>query len=152
MAHWLMKSEPDCYSIDDLEKQGVNMWEGCRNYVVRNYLRDEMVPGDLAFFYHSSCDPAGVVGIMEIVGEPYPDPTQFDPTSDYFDPKSPSEKPRWFVRDVKFIRRLPKMVTLAAMRENPNLEGMALLRRGQRLSIMRVTPEEWAQVLSMGGE
>lgn len=144
-----MKSEPDCYSIDDLQKQGVNMWEGCRNYVVRNYLRDEMVPGDLAFFYHSSCEPPGVVGTMEIVGEPYPDPTQFDPGSEYHDPKSKKEDPRWFVRDVKFLSKLPRIVTLAEIRANPALADMALLRRGQRLSIQKVTQHEWDTILAM---
>lgn len=152
MALWLMKSEPDCYGIDDLQKQGVGMWEGCRNYTVRNYIRDEMMPGDLAFFYHSSCDPPGVIGTMEIVSEAYPDPTQFDPSSEYYDPKSPKDNPRWFVRDVKFLSKLPRLVTLAEIRANPALADMALLRRGQRLSIQRVAPEEWEIVLAMAND
>lgn len=149
MAYWLMKSEPDCYSIDDLEREGRNMWEGCRNYTVRNFLRDTMQVGDRALFYHSSTDPAGAVGIMEIVSEPYPDPTQFDPSSEYSDPKSPKDNPRWFVRDVQFVRKFPRVVTLAEMRTTPGLEDMLLLRRGQRLSVLPVTPQEWDTVLAL---
>lgn len=148
MAYWLMKSEPDTYSIDDLERQGTNMWEGCRNYTVRNYLRDEMKAGDLAFFYHSSCAEPGVVGVMEIVGEPYPDPTQFDPSSEYYDPKSPKDNPRWTVRDVKFVRKFP-VIPIPRLREMPELAGMATLRKGNRLSITPVTPEEWKAVFSL---
>src|SRR5580704_8115914 len=116
MNYWLMKSEPDTYGIDDLEREGTNMWEGCRNYTVRRYFRDEMAIGDLAFFYHSNCDPPGIVGTMEIVSEPYPDPTQFDPTSHYYDAKSPKDDPRWVLRDVKFRSRLSRMVSLAECR------------------------------------
>lgn len=148
---WLMKSEPDCYSIDDLEREGVNMWEGCRNYTVRNYFRDEMKVGDKAFFYHSSCEQPGVVGIMEIASEAYPDPTQFDPASEYYDPKSPRDNPRWLLRDVRFVRRLKRLVPLSQLRETPGLEDMLLLRRGQRLSVLPVTEPEWETVLRLEG-
>jgi predicted RNA-binding protein with PUA-like domain len=151
MNYWLMKSEPDVYGIDDLEREGTNMWEGCRNYVVRNYMRDGMKPGDLAFFYHSNADPSGIVGVMEIINEPYPDPTQFDPLSHYYDPKSPRDNPRWLVRDVKFVRKFNRVVSLAELREIPGLEQMLVLRKGQRLSVMPVSPEEWAIVMNLPG-
>lgn len=153
MAYWLMKSEPDTYSIDDLAAKTPAMWEGCRNWTVRNFMREDIKKGDLAFFYHSSCEPPGVVGVMEVVSEEaYPDPTQFDPKSDYYDPKSTKEKPRWLVVDVKFLKKWDRMVTLKEMRENPALEGMLLLRRGQRLSVMPVSEKEWKIVHQMAGE
>lgn len=153
MAYWLMKSEPDCYSIDDLAKaKGPAMWEGCRNYVVRNFMRDEMKPGDLAFFYHSSTEPPGVVGTMEVTSTAYPDPTQFDPKSEYYDPKSTKSNPRWLVVDVKLKKKFKNIVTLAEMRANPALQGMLLLKRGQRLSVMPVTKREWEIVHKMAGE
>jgi len=151
MNYWLMKSEPDCYSIDDLARQKVNMWEGCRNYVVRNFFRDEMKVGDKAFFYHSSCEPPGIVGTMEIASEPYPDPTQFDKKSEYYDPKSPKDNPRWILRDVRFIKKFKRMIPLAELRETPGLEGMLLLKRGQRLSVMPVTRQEWEIILAKKG-
>jgi predicted RNA-binding protein with PUA-like domain len=153
MAYWLMKSEPDTYSIDDLAAKTPAMWEGCRNWTVRNFMREDIKKGDLAFFYHSSCEPPGVVGVMEVVSEEaYPDPTQFDPKSDYYDAKSTKEKPRWLVVDVKFLKKWDRMVTLKEMRENPALEGMLLLRRGQRLSVMPVSEKEWKIVHEMAGE
>ncbi|MBS1721364.1 MAG: EVE domain-containing protein [Armatimonadetes bacterium] len=149
MAYWLMKSEPDVYSIDDLAKaKGPAMWEGCRNYTVRNFMRDTMKEGDLAFFYHSNADPSGIVGIMKIVGEPYPDPTQFDPNSEYYDAKSPAEQPRWLARDVVFVEKFSRTLTLADLRAIPGLEEMLVLRRGQRLSIMPVTEDEWNAVIA----
>jgi predicted RNA-binding protein with PUA-like domain len=143
MAHWLMKSEPDTYGIDDLIAKSPAMWEGCRNYTVRRYFKEEMKVGDLAFFYHSSCTPPGIVGTMKIVSEAYPDPTQFDPKSDYYDPKSTKEKPIWFLRDVDFIAKFDHMIPLATLRETPGLENMLLLRKGQRLSVLPVEPDEW---------
>ncbi len=151
MAYWLMKSEPDCYGIQDLEKEGTGMWEGCRNYTVRNFLRDAMKPGDLAFFYHSSCPEPGIAGIMEVAGDAYPDPTQFDPNSRYFDAKSPKENPRWFVRDMKFVRRMKRLITLAELKATPGLEQMAVVKKGQRISVMPVTEREWEIVLAMEG-
>jgi predicted RNA-binding protein with PUA-like domain len=146
MSYWLFKSEPDCYGIEDLEREGVGMWEGCRNYTVRNFLRDAMRPGDLAFFYHS-----GIVGLMEIVSDAYADPTQFDPSSEYFDPKSDPSNPRWFVRDVRFLRRFNRVVTLAEIKATPGLAGMAVAKKGQMLSITPVTEAEWDLVLSLPG-
>jgi predicted RNA-binding protein with PUA-like domain len=144
-----MKSEPDVYSIDDLaQAKGPAMWEGCRNYTVRNFMRDTMKEGDLAFFYHSNADPSGIVGIMKIVGEPYPDPTQFDPKSEYYDAKSPAEQPRWLARDVVFVEKFSRTLTLADLRAIPGLEEMLVLRRGQRLSIMPVTEDEWNAVIT----
>ena len=145
-----MKSEPDCYSIDDRgNAKGPAMWEGCRNYVVRNFMRDSMKPGDQAFFYHSSTNPTGIVGTMEIVSTAYPDPTQFKPESDYFDPKSDPNNPRWLVVDVKLLKKFPRIVMLAELRATPALEGMEVLRKGQRLSVMPVTEREWKFVLEL---
>lgn len=139
-----MKSEPDTYSIDDLKAAGgPAMWEGCRNWTVRNYFRDEMKPGDMAFFYHSNIPPVGIIGTMEIVSEYYPDPTQFDPKSHYYDEKSRPERPRWLLRDVEFREKFNRTVTLAEMREIPGLENSLVLRKGQRLSVMPMSPEEW---------
>lgn len=149
---WLMKSEPDVYGIDHLARETKPaMWEGCRNYTVRNYMRDTMKPGDLAFFHHSNADPSGIVGIMEIVGEPYPDPTQFDPKSHYFDAKSPRTAPRWLARDVKFVRKFARTVSLAEMRQTSGLENMLVIRKGQRLSVLPVTESEWEIVLGLPG-
>lgn len=146
-----MKSEPATYSIDDLAKKNVpDMWEGCRNYTVRNFIRDQMSIGDLAFFYHSSCATPGIVGIMEIVSEAFADPTQFDPKSHYFDPKSPLDNPRWFARNVSLVERWPTPVTLSDLRGEPLLAGMGVLQRGQRLSVMPVTDEEWKLVSQIG--
>ena len=152
MAKWLMKSEPDTYSIDDLIAAGKpSMWEGCRNYTVRNFMRDDIKPGDLAFFYHSNDNPSGIIGIMRVVGEPYPDPTQFDPTSEYHDPKSPIDNPRWLARDVEFVEKFLRVVPLAELREVPGLESMLVIRKGQRLSIMPVSEEEWDIVCGLPG-
>ena len=152
MKYWLMKSEPDCYSIDDLKAEPKPaMWEGCRNYTVRNFMRDSMSDGDLAFFYHSSCEVPGIVGVMEIVGDAHPDPTQFDPTNEYYDPKSPADNPRWILRDVRFVEKFARTIPLAELRETPGLEGMEVLRRGQRLSVMPVTEAEWKIVMGLKG-
>ena len=152
MKHWLMKSEPDVYAWDDLAAAGgPAMWEGCRNYQVRNFMRDEMKPGDLAFFHHSNAKPSGIVGIMRIVGAAYPDPTQFDPRSDYHDPKSPPDNPRWLAIDVEAVARFDRIVSMDELRATPGLEEMLLLRRGQRLSVLPVTPEEWAVICGLVG-
>ncbi|MBS1721442.1 MAG: EVE domain-containing protein [Armatimonadetes bacterium] len=150
MGYWLMKSEPDCYSIDDLAaKGGPDVWEGCRNWTVRNFFKDKMQPGDLAFFYNSSCPVPGVAGIMEVVGDAYPDPTQFDPKSQYFDPKSRPEAPRWVTRDVTFLEKFEDVVPLSVLRVTPGLENALVNRRGQRLSVMPVTADEWKVILSL---
>jgi predicted RNA-binding protein with PUA-like domain len=142
--HWLMKSEPDEFSIDDLvaAPNQTTPWFGVRNYQARNFMRDDMRIGDLAFFYHSSCPEPGIAGIVEISQRAYPDETQFDPTSPYYDPKSTRAAPRWLHVDVKLVRKT-KLVTLPMLRETPGLETMVTLRRGNRLSITPVSPAEW---------
>lgn len=151
MKYWLMKSEPDVYSIDDLAANSPAMWEGCRNYTVRNFFRDTMSMGDLAFFYNSNSDPSGIIGIMEIVSEAYPDPTQFDPTSHYFDPKSPLDAPRWLLRDVSFREKFARVVPLAELRTIPGLEEMLVIKKGQRLSVLPVAEDEWRLITSLPG-
>jgi len=149
MAYWLMKSEPDAYSIDDLERDGRDMWDGIRNYQARNMMRDEMRVGDKVFFYHSNCKEPGIVGVMKVASKPYPDPTQFDPESKYYDPKSSEEEPRWMLVDVEFVRKLSRTITLAELKAHPGLDGMILLRRGNRLSIMPVDKAHWALILDL---
>jgi len=152
MAYWLMKSEPDCFSIDDLaaKPKKTAPWDGVRNYQVRNMFRDDMQPGDLAFFYHSSCDVPGIYGVMQIVSRAYPDPTQFDPKADHYDPKSKPEEPRWLLVDVKFERKLKKPVTLAQLREHEKpLKNFRLLAPGNRLSVVPVSKEHWDYVLGL---
>ncbi|MFM9873961.1 MAG: EVE domain-containing protein [Fimbriimonadaceae bacterium] len=150
MRYWLMKSEPETYGIDHLKKVGgPDIWEGCRNYTVRNFFRDDFKPGDMAFFYHSVCNPAGIVGIMRITKSGYPDPTQFDPKSKYFDPKAPADGSRWLAPDVEFVEKFEQMITLADLKETPGLEDMFVVRKGQRLSVMPVTPEEWEIVMKL---
>ena len=149
MAQWLMKSEPDAYSIDDLERDGREMWDGIRNYQARNMMRDDMRIGDDVFFYHSNCKEPGIVGLAKVVSEPYPDPTQFDPESKYFDPKSSRDDPRWILVDVEFVRKLARPITLSELKEQPGLEGMILLRRGNRLSVMPVDEDHWDIILGL---
>ena len=149
MAQWLMKSEPDAYSIDDLERDGREMWDGIRNYQARNMMRDDMRIGDDVFFYHSNCKEPGIVGLAKVVSEPYPDPTQFDPESKYFDPKSSRDDPRWILVDVEFVRKLARTITLSELKQQPGLEGMTLLRRGNRLSVMPVDEDHWDIILGL---
>ena len=149
MNYWLMKSEPDVYGIDDLKAAGVDHWDGVRNYQARNMMRDQMKPGDLAFFYHSNTEVPGIVGIMEIVREGYPDHTAFDPESKYYDPKSDPDNPRWFMVDVRFVRKLRRVIPLAELKQYPQLADMPLVKKGNRLSIMPVTPEQWDFILSL---
>ncbi|TKA88782.1 EVE domain-containing protein [Guyparkeria sp. SB14A] len=149
MAYWLMKSEPDAFSIDDLERVGTEPWDGIRNYQVRNMIRDEMKPGDRAFFYHSNTKVPGIVGIMDIVSEARPDPTAFDPDEKYYDPKSDPDKPRWLLVDVKYVRHTQRLIPLPELKADPALEEMPLVRRGNRLSIMPVTEDQWEHILSL---
>ncbi len=148
-----MKSEPAVFSIDDLASAGDrgDHWDGVRNYQARNYLRT-MRRGDRALFYHSSCPQPGVVGIMEIARGAYPDPTALDHSSPYFDPKSSTDEPRWYMVDVRFMRRLRRTIALDELKHNPRLEAMALLRRGNRLSVMPVSTAEWRAILAMEGK
>ena len=149
MACWLMKSEPETYSIDDLERDGREMWDGIRNYQARNMMRDAMRIGDDVFFYHSNCKEPAIVGIAKVASEPYPDPTQFDPDSKYFDPKSNADDPRWLLVDVEFVRKLSRKLTLTELKTQSGLDGLILTRRGNRLSIMPVDKRHWEQILSL---
>ena len=151
MRYWLMKSEPSVFSIDDLARapKQTTSWDGVRNYQARNLLREAAV-GDGVIFYHSSADPPAAVGAATIARAAYPDATQFDAKSDYFDADSKKDEPRWFVVDVKFAEKFPRAVTLAELRANPALEGMVLLRKGSRLSVQPVTAAEWKIVRQLG--
>lgn len=143
--YWLMKSEPDEASIDDLAKRGTLPWTGVRNYQARNFMRDQMRIGDGVLFYHSSCPEPGIAGLAEVCSQPYPDPTQFDPKSDYYDKASKPDEPRWSLVDVRFVRK-SALVPLPALREHEALADMVVLRRGNRLSITPVTPAEWRYI------
>jgi len=153
MAYWLMKSEPDVFGIDHLTActDQTEPWDGVRNYQARNMMRDQMRVGDQVFFYHSNCDEPGIVGIMEVVKEGYPDHTAFDPEQKYYDPKSDPEKPRWFMVDVRYKRHLARNIRLAELKQHADgpLEGMPLVRKGNRLSILPMTQEQWDFILSL---
>ena len=149
MAHWLMKSEPAVFGIDDLERQRRAPWEGVRNYQARNFIRDGMKKGDLAFLYHSGCEEPAIAGIMEICRKAYPDPTQFDRKSPYYDPASTKAEPRWLMVDVCFRRRLKRPVTLTELKGHAPLASLALVKRGNRLSVMPVSAAEWEFILSL---
>ena len=150
MSYWLMKSEPEEFSIDDLESRPnqTEPWDGVRNYQARNMMRDQMKVGDLAFFYHSNCKEPGIVGIMKIVRESYPDHTAFDPENAHYDPKSDPANPRWLMVDVAFVRKLSRTIRLTDLKQDPELGDLALVRRGNRLSVMPVTDAQWKQILS----
>ncbi len=149
MNHWLIKSEPDAYSIDDLKRDGREMWDGIRNYQARNMMRDEMRVGDRVLFYHSSCKVPAVVGIAKVASKAYADPTQFDPESKYYDPKSDPDDPRWYLVDIAFVRKFQRAVTLAQIKAHPELEGMILRRRGNRLSIMPVSQQHFDVIVAL---
>ena len=141
MQYWLMKSEPDTYSIDDLQSFGVDHWDGIR--------KDQMQVGEQAFFYHSNCKEPGIVGTMEIVSKAYPDHTAFDPSEKYFDSKSDPENPRWLMVDVRYIRHLDRMITLGELRQQKQIADMKLLQRGNRLSVLPLSKMEWQYILEM---
>lgn len=149
MQHWLMKSEPDVFGIDDLKRVKVEPWDGVRNYQARNMMRDQMKKGDLVFFYHSNCEIPGIVGIMSIAREAYPDHTAWDSASKYYDPKSTPDNPRWFMVDVRFKRKLKRTIPLSELKAHPGLADMPLVRKGNRLSIMPVSTDEWGLILSL---
>ena len=148
--HWLMKSEPDAFSIDDLQKVGIEPWNGVRNYQARNFMR-QMQVGDGVLFYHSSCAVPGIVGIARVASVAYPDPTQFDRRSDYFDAKSTREEPRWSLVDVAFERKLKRAIPLEEVKQHADAlgEGFALTQRGSRLSVSPVTAAQWKLLLSL---
>ena len=149
--YWLMKSEPDAFSIDDLERVGVEPWNGVRNYQARNFMRDGMQVGDGVLFYHSNCAVPGIAGIAKVASRAYPDPTQFDKKSDYHDPKSTPEEPRWMLVDVAFDRKLKRTIALDEIKRHADAlgEGFALTSRGSRLSVMPVTAAQWKFLLSL---
>ena len=149
MRYWLLKSEPEEFSIDTLAKKKLEPWNGVRNYQARNYMRDGMKVGDGVLFYHSNCAEPGVVGIAEIRSEAHPDPSQFDPKSDYYDPASKREEPRWLLVDVGYKRKLKRTITLAELKDKPQLQNLALVKKGNRLSVMPVSRSEWDYILSL---
>jgi predicted RNA-binding protein with PUA-like domain len=153
MHHWLMKTEPDTFGVDDLAAapRATTAWDGVRNFQARNMLRDDMKRGDLAFLYHSSCDVPGIVAVMEIVKEGYPDPTAFDRKDHHYDPDSDPAKPRWYLVDVRLKRRLARTITLDELRKHAarELKGMVLLRPGNRLSVTPVEAAHWKFILSL---
>lgn len=154
MAYWLMKSEPESFSIDDMMKKSLNNevegWDGVRNYQARNFMK-QMQVGDLAFFYHSACKVPAIAGVIKVASAPYPDPTQFDPDSKYFDAKATIDSPRWHHVDVAFVQKFETPISLKEMKQNPMLDGMNVLKKGSRLSIMPVSEDHWFAVLAMQG-
>ena len=151
--YWLIKSEPDAFSYDDLEraKKKTTPWDGVRNYRARNFMRDDMRVGDGILYYHSNAKPPGVVGVAEVASASYPDATQFDPADSHFDPKSKKEDPRWCLVDVRAVRKLPRFVSLPDLKAEPRLVEMGVVQRGNRLSIQPVNATEWSVVLELGG-
>ncbi len=149
VKYWLIKSEPDAYSIDDLERDGTEHWDGIRNYQARNIMRDEMTVGDRVLFYHSSAKPPGVVGLAEVASQPYPDHTQFDPESKYFDPTSDPADPRWIMVDMRFVEKFPRLVGLPELKTHAPLRDMVLLNRS-RLSVQPVRKEEFDYIVDLG--
>lgn len=151
MRYWLIKSEPDVFSIDQLAEVKREPWTGVRNYQARNSMRDDMRPGDLALFYHSSTEPPGAAGVARVAGPAYPDPTQFDEKSEYFDPKSKPEAPRWMMVDFEFVAKFDRYVPLSQMKEDPALEGMVVVQKGTRLSVTPVEAGHFKRVCKLGG-
>ncbi len=149
MKYWLMKSEPDVFSIDHLKAKKKSGWDGVRNYQARNYMRDEMQKGDMVLFYHSSCDVPGVAGLACVSKESHPDPSQFDSLSEYFDEKATKEIPRWFMVEVEFVEKFDRVITLAELKSNKELEQMPVVQKGSRLSINPVTEKEYKTILKM---
>ena len=148
---WLMKSEPDVFSIDDLERDGTTGWENVRNFQARNFMRDEMRVGDLVLFYHSNAAPSGIAGLARVAGPARPDPTQFDPKSEYFDATSPKDAPRWMMVDVAFVERFDRVVSLESLKAERALEGILVTRKGMRLSVQPVARAHFARVLALAG-
>lgn len=150
MRHWLVKSEPDVYSIEDLARDGQTCWEGIRNYQSRNTMRDDMKLGDLVLFYHSRAKPPGVAGLARVVREAYPDHHALDPEHDYYDPKATEADPRWVMVDLGHVETFPRLVSLQELKEDPDLDGLLVAKRGQRLSIMPVEPGHFETICALG--
>lgn len=148
--YWLMKSEPDAYGLDDLEREGTGCWDGVRNYQARNYMRDDMRVGDLVLFYHSNAKPIGVAGVARVSREAYPDHTALDPNEDHYDPKATEDDPIWVMVDLEFVERLATFVTREMLKADPALADMLVLARGQRLSIMPVEKRHFDRVCKLG--
>ncbi len=146
--YWLIKSEPETYGIDHLKADKKTAWTGVRNFLARNYMRDEMKEGDQVLFYHSSCKVPGVYGVAKVASTPYPDPTQFDTASDYYEPRATKDKPVWYLVDIAFVQKLKEPVTLTDIRANSKLKAMAILQPGSRLSITPVAPEYFVMLAS----
>lgn len=152
MRYWLMKSEPDTYSIDDLKRDGFSAWEGVRNYQARNFMRDDMRNGDLALFYHSNANPPGIAGICRVCHESFPDKTAFDPKSEYYDPKSTKDNPRWMMVEVEFVEKFPEIISIQTLRNTKGLEDMAVLKKGSRLSITPLKKDEFEIIRKIAKE
>jgi len=150
--YWLMKSEPETFSVEDLARapKKTTGWDGVRNYQARNLLRDEIQVGDGVLFYHSSADPPGVAGTAEVARAGYPDPTQFDPKSNHYDAEAKRDEPRWYMVDIKHAQTFPALVPLPLLRGTPALRDMVLLRKGSRLSVQPVTADEWKTIVALG--
>jgi predicted RNA-binding protein with PUA-like domain len=144
-----MKSEPNCYSIDDLKRDKTEHWDGVRNYQARNFMRDDMQKKDLVFFYHSNAKPTGISGIAEVCKTGYPDFTAFDPDSDHPDPKSDPDNPRWFMVDIRFKKKFKNIITLESLKQQPFLQDMKLLQKGNRLSVMPIEKKHWDFILEL---
>lgn len=151
MAYWLMKSEPEVFSISDLKKVKKTLWEGVRNYQARNFMMKDMKVGDEVLFYHSNADPSGIAGLAKVSAAAVPDPTQFDRKSEYFDPRATHENPRWYCVEITFVNQFAETLPLEKLRPIVKLKDMALLAKGQRLSVQVVQPEEWKTILSLAG-
>lgn len=149
MHYWLMKSEPQAFSIDDLTRNKIEPWDGVRNYQARNFMRDGMSIGDGILFYHSNCSIPGVVGLARVASTAYPDPTQFDVNDLHYDSKSHPDAPRWYLIDVSFVRKFKRTISLAELRSDPQLGDFILTRRGNRLSVMPVSSAQWSHILSL---
>jgi predicted RNA-binding protein with PUA-like domain len=144
-----MKTEPDTFSIDDLKRKKHEAWDGVRNYQARNFMRDDMRVGDGVFFYHSNCAEPGIAGLAKVATDAYPDPSQFDPKSKYFDPGSSRDNPRWMLVDVTFVKKLKRVITLDELKNHKALTDMRLLRKGNRLSVMPVEAADWKYILGL---
>lgn len=147
--YWLIKSEPDDYAIEDLERDGKIAWTGVRNYQARNFMRDTMQVGDLALYYHSNSNPSGVVGIAKVASKPYPDHLQFDKKSKYYDEKATEDEPRWQLVDFAFVEKFDRVIPLAELKDEKKLEGMLVIKRGQRLSIQPVEKAHFEHIKKM---